>query len=57
VLLKDLSPQQPGKLSLTVKAKGWFTSQGAGDPTASHNKLVVTFGGQCFEHVATKKAS
>ena len=42
--------------SLTVKAKGWFTSAAASDPVLSNNKLIVTFGAQCFEHVATKKA-
>ena len=56
VLLKDLSPKEPGKLRMTVKSKGWFTSQAASDPVASNNKLVVTFGGQCFQHTATKKA-
>jgi hypothetical protein len=55
VLLKHLAPGQPGKLKITVKAKKWFTSAAADDPVPASNKLIVSFGGQCFEHAATKK--
>ena len=55
VLFKHLAPSQPNKLKITVKAKGWFTSAAADDPVLANNKWIVSFGGQCFEHAATKK--
>ena len=54
VTLTDLSPRRPGMFRVIVKASKWFAANVA-DQGAANTRLTVTFGGQCFTHLATKK--
>jgi hypothetical protein len=42
-------------MSISLKAKRWFSAAEANQPAAS-TTLTVTIGGQCFGHVVTKKS-
>jgi hypothetical protein len=50
VSLKNLG----SSVQVKIKAKHWFSAAAANQPAAS-TRLIVTIGGQCFAHAATKK--
>jgi hypothetical protein len=54
VTLTSLTPRHPGMFRVVVKAAKWFTASAA-NQSAADTRLTLTFGGQCFAHVATKK--
>jgi hypothetical protein len=54
VALRDLSPRQPGKFRVRMKARRWFTADEA-NQAAGDTEVRVRIGEECFVATATKK--
>lgn len=53
-VLSDLSPKQPGKFRVRVKAKHWLSAARAAD-TPVNTRVTIEIGAQCYTHIVTSK--